>query len=385
MAKNGASGLKVGIDLTALLPQPTGVDNYMCGLVLSLGRVDRDSTYTLFVNLEDRHLFRGALPGNFSVVPLSLRPRPSRLIFQQVLLPMLTTALGIDVLHSPSFILPLVRGKSRHVLTVHDMTSFSMPAYHIALRRSWAYRQAVAWSVRRADLVIVPTRAAASEVIRLLPDVPSARVLVIPSGVGEEFRPRSAADVAPVLSRLGLGRPYILHVGTIEPRKNLPRLIESYRRLVGSSGVDEELVLAGQLGWDYRALLEQLSAADLRGGVRLLGYVAQSDLPFLYAGARLFVYPSLEEGFGFPPLEAMACGVPTVASRAPALAENLEGAAELVEPTDEVALAAAIERMLRDEALRAERRKRGLERVADFRWEAAARRVVQCYRSLAAG
>ena len=173
-----------------------------------------------------------------------------------------------------------------------------------------------------------------------MPDIRSERIHVIPAGVGEEFHLQAANDVQRARSRLKLNWPYILYVGTIEPRKNLQRLVESYERLIAKGGVREHLVLAGRLGWDYKGILEQINSPALRDRVHLPGYISQGDLPLLYAGARLFVYPSLEEGFGFPPLEAMACGVPTIASLSSSLAENLREAAELVPPDDTEALTA---------------------------------------------
>ena len=178
-----------------------------------------------------------------------------------------------------------------------------------------------------------------------------------------------------------LPQPYILYVGTLEPRKNLPALIESYRRLVEAGAIKEHLVLAGKLGWGYEALLQQLHEPALRGKVHLAGYVDQKDLPAVYAGARLFVYPSLHEGFGFPPIEAMACGVPVISTLSSSLVENLEGAAELVTPNDITALADAIRRLLTDDALRATRRTQGLKRASRYRWDQTAKQTLASYQA----
>ena len=373
--------MKVAIDLTALLPEPTGVDNYMTSLVLGLGKVDDISRYKIFVNYEDRRLFHDRLPGNFTVVPLCFRPRPVRLLFQQVGLPAAAGAWGADVVHSPSFITPMFRGRSRHVLTVHDMTFFSLPGCHIPLRRSAPYRRAVLESIRRADIVIVPSNATRQAILEVMPQFNPQRIRVIPHGVGEEFRPLPEDGVRNV-SRLQLPPSYILYVGTIEPRKNLQRLVESYRKLRIKESIDEHLVLAGRLGWGYKELLAQLDDPALRETVHLIGYVSQSDLPSIYAHARLFVYPSIAEGFGFPPLEAMACGVPTISSASSSLAENLQGAAELIPSDDGEALTEAMSQLLHDEARRAKYREEGLARAAKFRWEETARHTLDCYREV---
>ena len=376
--------MKVAIDLTALLPVATGVDTYLKQLVLHLGRVDRHNAYIVFVNFADRRLFDGFLPLNFSVRPFCLRPRPARLLFQQAGLPVAAKALGVDVVHSPSFVMPFYRGTQRHLLNVYDMTFFSLPDCHTALHRSAMFQRIVSSSICRADMVSVPSRATQNEILRLMPEVSPDRIRVVAAGVNDEFTPATTDKVLTETKRLGVPWPYILFVGTIEPRKNVRRLLESYRKLIAGGAHGEHLVLAGRLGWDYDDVLAQLDAPDLRGRVHLLGYVPQRDLPWLYRGARLFVFPSLQEGFGFPPLEAMACGVPTIASRSTSLTENLEGAAELVPPENVNALATAMRRLLSDESLRAQCTRDGLMRAATFRWEETARQTLRCYQDLAA-
>ncbi len=373
--------MRVTIDLTAFIPQMTGVDTYLKQLVASLAKVDRTNQYRIYHNHEDRRLFADDLPENFSHTSLSARPRLLRLLSQQVILPVAASGWKADVVHSPSFIMPYLRGSARHVLTVHDMTSFSHPHCHIALRRSRLYRRVVLDSLRRADVVVVPSQATRQAILEFLPDLQPDRIRVTVLGIGEEFRLCDPVSVREVVARLKLPQPYILYVGTLEPRKNLPVLVESYRRLVEAGAIKEHLVLAGKLGWGYEALLEQIRVPDLRGRVHLVGYVDQKDLPAVYAGARLFVYPSLHEGFGFPPLEAMACGVPVISTRSSSLAENLEGVAELVEPNDLVALADAMQRLLTDDTLRTKRQGQGLEQARQYRWEQTARETVKSYQA----
>jgi glycosyltransferase involved in cell wall biosynthesis len=373
----------VAIDLTALLPDATGVDNYLTSLVTHLGRVDTTRLYTIFVNYEDRHLFDARLPRNFTVVPACARSRAARLLFQQLALPVAAAWRGVDVVHSPSFLMPLYRGAQRHVLTVYDLSFFTHPECHIPLRRSRPYRWALAASLQRADLVTVPSQFTRQQILDLVPGVRPDRIRVVSPGIGEEFRPQSIAGL-PHHSRASLPSSFILFVGTIEPRKNLERLVESYRRLIARSTVQEHLVLAGRLGWGYDELLHRIAEPELKGRVHLIGYVSQQDMPSLFAAARLFVYPSLEEGFGFPPLEAMACGVPTISSSSSSLVENLHGAADLIDPLDTDGLANAMHRLLEDEAWRSKRSADGLERAARFRWDETARQTVACYDELAA-
>lgn len=377
--------MRVGIDVTSLQPLTTGVDNYLRELVLALGRIDHDTLYTVFVNFEDRSLFRNKLPGNFTVSPGSLRPRPSRLLFQQLGLPAWALARRLDVVHSPCFVKPLVSGPQRHLLTIFDMTFFSLTHMHKRLHRTWAYQWAVRTSIRTADLIAVPSASVAQEIRRLLPQIPLSRVRIVGAGISDEYCPREAGEIGPTLARLGIRRPYVLHVGTIEPRKNLRRLVAAFALLVQRHGIDEELVLAGRWAWDHAPVLAAIDAAGVRDRVRILGYVDQKDLPALLSGARLFVYPSLQEGFGFPPLEAMACGVPTVSSDNSALAENLAGAAELVPPEDTDALSDGMLRMLRDDALRAQRKEQGRRCAERFQWDRTAELTRDCYEELRSG
>jgi glycosyltransferase involved in cell wall biosynthesis len=263
------------------------------------------------------------------------------------------------------------------------MTFFLLPEYHTRLHRSRAFKQAIVRGIRSADLVNVPSNSAKQDLLTVMPEVAAGRVRVVPLGIDEDFQPAEAVAVQAAIERLGLPERYILYVGTIEPRKNLQHLVESYRQLIAQGNIAEDLVLAGPMGRSYRPLIRQLEAPELQGRVHMPGYIARRDLPWLYAGARLFVCPSRYEGFGLPPLEAMACGVPTIASDSSSLSENLRGAAELVPVSDGRALTLAIDGLLRDEKLRAQYREKGLARAAEFPWQKTAQQTLNCYLELA--
>ncbi len=380
--------MRIAIDLTPWNEKPSGVDRYMTGLVRSLLEMESPHEYLLFVNAEDRsriHNLVSAAPGSPRVVTQALarRARPARLFFQQAILPALIRTMRIDVVHSPAFIIPVLCGRAGHLLTIHDMTSFLLPGCHPPWRRGRLYESVVRGSIRRADLVSVPSPAVRDDVLRLAPRTPADRVRVIPCGVDPEFRRREAFEVAPVLAHLGIRWPYVLYVGTLDPRKNIGGLLESYGRLIESGRVPEHLVITGQPGWSAPDFGRRLEQPPFEGRVHLLGYVEEAHLPFLYAGARLFAYPSLLEGFGFPPLEAMACGTPVVASDSSSLRDNLRGAAELVPAHDVEGFAAAMRKLLSDPALSVARIAAGLDRVAGFRWEAFARSTSACYEEIA--
>ena len=382
--RSRSTGFHVGLDLTPLLPRLSGVDRYLTELVAALARVDTSSRFTLFINRADRDRFAD-LPSNFTILAVGFRPRMARLLIQQAWLPPACMALGIDVLHSPSFLLPWLRGSAQRLLTVHDMTLFSMPEVHTRLRRSRAFTRMVLASIRRADLLNVPSMSVRDELLARVPGIDASRVRVTPWGVAERFSSGGQEDDNALRSRLPWipHAPYVLSVCTLEPRKNLPRLVEAFRLLIRERGVDAHLVLAGALGHARDAILAAVAASELADRVHLPGFVPDDLLPAVYRHAQVFAYPSLAEGFGFPPLEAMAAGVPVVASSGSSLEENLGGAAMLVRPNDPRALAAALHTLLTDPAARASAISAGIDRAARFSWEETARLTLDCYRSLA--
>jgi glycosyltransferase involved in cell wall biosynthesis len=371
--------MRIGVDLTALTPQHTGVDRFLISLVEHLARITTEHRFYIFANREDLHLFRGILPEGFRIYGVCFRPRLARIFFQQMMLPLASLLLRLDAIHSPSFIMPLFRGRARHILTVHDLTTMTLPEAHIRLRRSVLFSLAMTRSMRKADVLHVPSEFVKEDIGRHIEGVDRARILVIPHGIGDHFSPQAAERAPQVAKSLGIPAPFILYVGNIDPRKNLSVLVRSYGDLVARNEIEEHLVIAGPLGWGYDELLRLCGPGKQRGRIHFTSYVPEADLPALIAGARLFVYPSRQEGFGFPPLEAMACGIPVIASRSSSLAENLEGAASLVPVDDETALRDEIKRLLSDDDLRARRREQGLKRAAEFTWEETAKKMLRAY------
>lgn len=269
-----------------------------------------------------------------------------------------------------TFFLPSVV-PCRAAVLVHDLSFRAQPDYFprgIALYM----RLLTGWAIRRAERVIALSEFTRREAARFYPAAAGKTVVVYP-GVGEEFTPDSdpAADEA-ALAALGVRRPYLLAVGNIHPRKNLARLLAAWERLRDAGHNPPPLVWAGLDRWQSGELVEQARAA----GVHLPGFVAPEHLPALYRQAEALAYPSLYEGFGLPPLEALACGTPVLTSNTTSLPEAVGDAAPTVDPTDVVALAEGLARVLFDAALRRELRARGLARAAGFRWAGTARRLL---------
>lgn len=264
------------------------------------------------------------------------------------------------------------------VLTVFDLTPLTHPDCHLPSSR-WVTGLTLLWA-RRAKRLVTFSEAVKGQLVTLLGFDPS-RITVTPLAADKRFYPQPREAVERMRKKYRLERPYILFVGTIEPRKNLLTLIRAFATLTTS--LPHQLVLAGARGWYCEPVFAEIERLGLEGRVICTEYVPADDLPALMSGADLFVYPSLAEGFGLPPLEAMACGAPVLCSDAPALPEVVGDAAITVPPTDVAAWAEALQRILKDQDLREAMRLKGLERAQQFSWEETARRTLHAFEAAA--
>jgi glycosyltransferase involved in cell wall biosynthesis len=348
-----------------------GIHWYIHNLLQHLPEVDPGVEYTVFlrnlgysqkmgVHLQPSHLPTG-------------RP-PVRLFWEQAIQPWAARRAHLDLLHCPAFVGPLV-GNVPFVVTIHDLSFLLCPEGFRGGNRTYL-RLLTGWSVRRARRVIAVSESTRQDLVRLYGLVPD-RVDVVPNGVDTAFRPLPAGEVAAFQVRQGLPEQFLLFVGTLEPRKNIVRLVEAYARLPQERC---PLLLVGGKGWFYEQVFRRVKELDLAEEVRFVGYVPAEDLPWWYNAATALVYPSLYEGFGLPALEAMACGTPVITSNTSSLPEVVGQAGTLVEPTDVAALAAALQRVLQDAARRAQMRTAGLAQAARFSWSGTASGTVNSYR-----
>jgi glycosyltransferase involved in cell wall biosynthesis len=288
----------------------------------------------------------------------------------------LARRLGLDAVHDPTGTMSLLLTSAARILTIHDAIPYTYPCS--STRLDWFIHHAwLPWAVRAADAVLTDSARSREDIVTHLHVAPE-RVVVVPLAADRRFRPMEAVEVDPVLRRYGVERPYILYVGSLEARKNLPRLLEAYARLRQWSA-RWTLVIVGARRVKASPIFEAARRLCLEPHVRFTGYVDDDHLPALYAGADLFVFPSLYEGFGLPVLEAMASGTPVVTSNTSSLPEVAGDAALMVDPTCVEALAEAMQRVLSDENFRAALRQRGLQRAAGFSWERTARETVAVY------
>jgi len=298
-------------------------------------------------------------------------------------LPVAARVERIDIFHGfDESGLPFFFKRGKFVATIHDVMPLMFP-WAFPFKHRLVSRFALSRVCRQADVVIVPSSATKAELLRYL-SVDECKVVVTPWGCEARFQSAGEpTSLALVRRRYRLPERYLLFLGTLEPRKNVLTLLQAYAQLCAQqAALDVKLVIAGGHGWGYKDVKATCEALRLTDRVVFTGFVDEDDLPDLYRGATLFVYPSLYEGFGLPIVEAMACGVPVITSNVASIPEVAGQAAILVEPKQPEALAAAMASVLGDTQLQDTLRQRGLERASQFSWERVARQLLAVYRSL---
>lgn len=294
--------------------------------------------------------------------------------YEQIALSVELLALGADLLHSPDFIPPF-RRPCRSVITIHDLAFLRYP--DLLTPESSRYYGQVGRAVESADQIIAVSEATRRDLLDLL-KVDPTKVTVVYEAAGDDCAPLSAGEVAVHRKRLGLPERFILFVGTIEPRKNIPVLLKAFARTWEKLRVP--LVVVGRKGWLYEEVFQTKDSLGLGDEVTFVGPAAGEQLVYYYNCADCLVLPSLYEGFGLPVLEAMACGTPVVTSNVSSLPEIVGDAGLTVDPSDEDGLADAITRMLSEDELRAYLSQQGLRRARRFSWDRAARETFGVYR-----
>jgi glycosyltransferase involved in cell wall biosynthesis len=273
---------------------------------------------------------------------------------------------AVDVFHTTNHLLAHF-GQARTVFTLHDLIFLRYPQYHLPYNR-WYLTWAMPRFLRAANVIVTPSECSKRDAIEFY-GLPEEKIKMIHEAPAPIFQPvTDPAALNRVRQKYHLPPKFILHVATIEPRKNLSRLLEAFGSLLGD-WPELKLVLVGKKGWLYESFFQKLQTLGLQECVILPGYVDEGDLPSFYQLAELFVFPSLYEGFGLGPLEAMACGVPVLSSNSSSLPEVVGEAGIMFDPTDTAALVAALRRVLSDDELRADLRQRALVQAKKFSWQ----------------
>jgi glycosyltransferase involved in cell wall biosynthesis len=376
------SGVKVLVDATSVPADRGGVGRYVDGLLAALSQTRDEVELSVVCQRADAERYLGLVPGAEVVAaPAAVTHRPARLAWEQTGLPMLAQQLGAQVLHSPFYTCPL-RANCPVTVTVHDATFFTEREHYDKARGTF-FRSAIKTSLRRADRVIVPSKATRDELVRLL-DANASEVDVAYHGVDPTaFHIPSDAEKARVAARLGLAdTPYIAFLGVMEPRKNVPNLVRGWVDAVSNLPTPPALVLAGGSGHDD-AIDEAVSDVPSHLKVVRPGYLRFTDLPGYLGGALVAAYPSHGEGFGLPIVEAMGCGAPVLTTPRLSLPEvGGDAVAYTGEEPEEIGRDLAA--LLADEQQRAKLSILGVERARDFTWERSAAAHLATWRTAAA-
>ena len=386
----------VGIDGKPLLSARTGIGVYTHRILTGVVAAEAGLSARVYLPLPLRCLWernearrvKGSLealyPERTTFVATRIPPQKARRWLWQAsdLLPMERTLGAIDLFHATDMVMPPLR-RAKGVLTVYDLSFMLFPEYHVGGMQ--AFTRNMRRFAGRADAVIAISEHTKRDVVELL-GVPPERVRVTLLAADERYRVlEDRLAIAEVAARYGIDGPYVLYTGTLEPRKNIPTLVRAFHTLKRETRIPHRLVLAGKKGWLYDEIFAEVARLGLDTEVIFTGFVADEDLPYLYNGADLFVYPSFYEGFGLPPLEAMACGCPVVTSTTSSLPEVVGEAGLMVDPHDATALAEAMARALGDGDLHARMREKGLARAARFSWEQCVAETLTLYRELVGG
>ena len=382
--------MRIGIDYTSAVHQGAGIGRLTRGVIRALAEIDVQNQYTLFVQGREltypppvpdlRNVASGIHNDNFREVRTRIDERWWNRIWHRLHLPIAVewTTGDLDLFHSPDFTLPPVRKGTKTVVTVHDLSFLRLPRCFEPALLDYLVKNVPA-ALARADWILADSESTKRDLIELL-DADGERITVIYPGVEPRFQPIADPDgLEPVRKKYGLPDRFILSLGTVQPRKNYVGLIQALARMR-----DREicLVIVGGKGWLYQDIFAAAEELGLQDRVIFAGFVDDADLPALYNLAEVFAFPSLYEGFGIPPLEAMACGIPVVTADNSSLPEVVGETGILVDAHDTEGIASAIDSVLADKDLRQRLVTQGHIQARTFTWEKAAERLLATYRFL---
>jgi len=364
--------VRVAIDLSVANISQAGTATYARTLLETLKRVDSFNEYFALAVEQQRDMsVRKTFSSRLETVYRDI-------VWMHGVLPWQAHRTKVDILHMPANVIPLF-SPCPVVVTIHDLTVLTMPQNFTFWHRNYS-RTFVPLAARHASRILTVSEQSKRDIVEQLGVAPD-KVAVTYEAASPRFRPLSEREIAGVRQRYDLLEPFILNVGTIEPRKNLLRLLQAFATL-RREGFSYQLVQAGPRGWLFDSVLAEVNRLELRDSVRFLGRVPVEDLVGLYNAATVFAYPSLYEGFGLPVLEAMACGCPVVTSNTSSLPEVVGQAGTMIDPLSVGDLADAIQEVLEDRVVAQDMRQRGLERASQFSWQRCAEETLAVYRQV---
>lgn len=367
--------MKIGIDARMFLNPKTGVGQYVANLLRAFAEVGPENEYYLYAPRP----FKLSLPEG----PFYMRIIPSRrsLWWMQVVLPRFLVQDGIDLYWGGNYAVPFLPRRIKKVVTLHDFVYKKYPGT-LPVRTALHLRVALPLYLRSCHHVLVPSQNTAIDLQETY-RFPGEKITVVHLAAGSAFfNKMEEKEVQDVLAKYNLSKGYLLYVGAVEPRKGVDTILKTLGVYRERNSECPFLVIAGPLGWKTKKIVSLVSELDLEKTVRFLGYVPDEDLPALYKGASIFLYPSLYEGFGLPVVEAMASGVPVITSRAASLPEVAGDAALFVNPGDEKELSMQLEKLLQDPVLRQEMGRKGKAQAERFSWLQTAKKTLQVFNAV---
>jgi len=372
--------MHIGIDAHAIGAQQGGNETYIRNLIKSLAEVDGENRYTIYLaNAGAAALWRDGFANQFKNFTVRLLPPPTPLVRVPVFLAYELLRRPVDVLHVQYTAPPFCRVPV--VVTIHDLAFEHLPET-FTRRGSFQLKLTVRRTAKKAARIATVSEYSRQDLLRTY-HLPPEKVVVTYNGIEPHFtpQPKSPGESSEIRQRFGIARDFLLAVGSLQPRKNLVRLIRAYAKLRNENeNFTRQLVIVGRKLWLADEIFAEVQKQRWAEDVILTGYVADEDLPALYRSASAFVYPSLFEGFGLPPLEAMACGAPVVTSDTSGLPEVTGDAALLIDPHDEQSLANALIEVVNNKPLRASLREKGIAQAGKFTWREAAEKTLRLYR-----
>lgn len=355
--------MRIGIDVQTTLGEKTGFGFYVENLISNLKKIDSKNQYFFFKPTNEKDL-----------------SAPKRLIWDQYQMPQKAKFAQVDILHQPCFSAPIFYS-GKVVVTIHDIIAI-LYGKDIPLFSRQFFSKIMPFSYRRADKIIAISEHTKKDIIKYLKISPE-KIIVIHSAADEMFNKGNISQekILAMKKKYQINKNYLLHIGTLNPRKNLQFLIKVFSQVVNNLP-DFQLVITGKKGWYYQGLFDQVKNLGLEDKVIFTGYIKDIDKPIFYQGATLFVFPSLYEGFGLPPLEAMSCGCPVISSNTSSLPEVIGNAGILLSPNDELSWVRSIKMILEDKKLQKNLAKQGLEQAAKFSWSRTAQETLRVYEEL---
>jgi glycosyltransferase involved in cell wall biosynthesis len=363
--------MRIGVNLLPFRKQLAGAGRYAKNILENLVQLDRQNKYFLFVTENNKTNFQLRADNFIQITcPLPSSSILARILWEQFILPWQLLYYRIDILFTPSVAIPFwTPGKT--VTVIHDMIPFHKSVVKYSKTRSIYIRAATINAIKKSDIIIAVSEHTKREIIEFCAS-PEGKILVSLEGTDTKYQKISSKSIINE-GRIKYKLPdrFILFVGTLEPGKNLQGLIEAFYQLKKENRITQKLVIVGAYGWGTQRHLELINEPILKDEIIFTGYVPDEDLPLIYNAADLFVFPSFYEGFGLPPLEAMACGTAVITSKLSSLPEIVGDAGLLINPYNTKELTDAIERVIKDEGLRAEMITKGFEQAKKFSWRRA--------------